>query len=224
MLFEKENRLKNNREEILKEMIVAIHPAFSSQKVGKLLESVLQSKMAEVTELLDTEQYAISWRRKCTAEWNTDSQSFIPLQKTEIIEEPFVLVYMHVEELIDRIQNNTVYRHIEKIQNAKKKYQVLLLVEGVEAYYKKRALLQKRLFENEVRKTINDPASATPKTSKKKKQVVSVDDLPSQESVEEYLNELQFMHDIMLVPTKSDDDTVSWIESLTTDLALGRYK
>ncbi|RCH99124.1 hypothetical protein CU098_003705 [Rhizopus stolonifer] len=226
-LFEKENRVRSNRNEILKEMIVDMHPDFRLQNAGKLLESVLKTKMAQVSSLLDQErnpQYTIAWRRKCNAEWNTDSQAFIPLQNTKITNEPFVLVYMLVNELNELIQTDEIYEHMKKIQQSKKGHQVILLIEGLEPYYKKRALLQKRFFENQVRQAIQDPNASSTGTNRRAKNTENIDSLPSRETVEEHLNELQIMYDIMLVPTKDEEDTASWIESLTTDLALGRYK
>lgn len=208
-------------------MIVDMHPDFRLQNAGKLLESVLKTKMAQVSSLLDQErnpQYTIAWRRKCNAEWNTDSQAFIPLQNTKITNEPFVLVYMLVNELNELIQTDEIYEHMKKIQQSKKGHQVILLIEGLEPYYKKRALLQKRFFENQVRQAIQDPNASSTGTNRRAKNTENIDSLPSRETVEEHLNELQIMYDIMLVPTKDEEDTASWIESLTTDLALGRYK
>ncbi|KAG1054378.1 hypothetical protein G6F43_003613 [Rhizopus delemar] len=228
MLYEKENRIRNNRDEILKEMIVDIHPNFRLTNAGKLLEAALKKKLAEVHSLLDQEKdnprYTIAWRRKCSAEWNTDSQTFIPLEKMNIIKEPFVLIYMHIDELNELIQSETIYNHIKQIQQSVKDDQILLLIEGLEPYYKKRALLQKRIFDNQVRQNIQDINTVAASSSRRVRGVEDIEKLPSRETIEQCLNELQILHDIMIVPTKNDEDTASWIESLTTDLALGRYK
>lgn len=228
MLYEKENRIRNNRDEILKEMIVDIHPNFRLTNAGKLLEAALKKKLAEVHSLLDQEKdnprYTIAWRRKCSAEWNTDSQTFIPLEKMNIIKEPFVLIYMHIDELNELIQSETIYNHIKQIQQSVKDDQILLLIEGLEPYYKKRALLQKRIFDNQVRQNIQDINTVAASSSRRVRGVEDIEKLPSRETIEQCLNELQILHDIMIVPTKNDEDTASWVESLTTDLALGRYK
>ncbi|CEG80443.1 hypothetical protein RMATCC62417_14782 [Rhizopus microsporus] len=225
-LFEKENRNKTDRATILKEMILDIHPDFLLTDAGKLLEASLIPKMAEIRPLSEHSElrYTISWKRKCQAEWHSESQTFIPLRNMKIIQEPYVLIYMPVDELNEYIQSETIFDHMEQVQSSAKDQQILLLIEGLEAYYKKRALIQRRHFQNQVRQSIEGPSNDSPSSRKRKSGQENLESLPSRETVEQYLNELQIVKNIMVVPTKNNEDTAVWIENLTVDLGLGRYK
>ncbi|CEG76216.1 hypothetical protein RMATCC62417_11145 [Rhizopus microsporus] len=225
-LFEKENRNKTDRTAILKEMILDIHPDFLLTDAGKLLEASLIPKMAEIRPLSEHSEfrYTISWKRKCQAEWHSESQTFIPLRNMKIIQEPYVLIYMPVDKLNEHIQSETIFDHMEQAQSSAKDRQILLIIEGLEAYYKKRALIQRRHFQNQVRQSIERPNNDSPSSRKRKSGQENLESLPSRETVEQYLNELQIVKNIMVVPTKNSEDTVVWIENLTIDLGLGRYK
>lgn len=223
-LFEKENRIRADRNEILKEIIVDVHPDFLETKPGQLLELVLVKKEAEIQNLLlrhPNPSFTLSWRRKTNSEWDQDSQAFIPLSNTKIVQEPVVLVYVDIPEFTKRIQNKTIDRYIDIIERDCDGCQIMLLIEGLEVYYKKKKLLKRREFELQVRNSLNETHATT---SKKKKGLAHMEDGLNPADVEECLNYLQLVRGIMLIPTKDDEDTASWIESLTTDLALGRYK
>ncbi|CEP15052.1 hypothetical protein [Parasitella parasitica] len=228
-LFEKENRIRADRNEILKEIIVDIHPDFLKTKPGQLLELVLTKKQAEIQDLTmrnPNPLYTLSWRRKTNSEWDQDSQTFIPIFNTKIVQEPVVLVYVDIPQFIQRIQNKTVDRYIDVIERDCDGRQIMLLIEGLEVYYKKKMLLKRRQFETQVRNSFDAEAgsSTSATSSKRKNALASLEDGLESSDVEECLNYLQIMRGVMLVPTKDDEDTASWIESLTTDLALGRYK
>ncbi|KAI9480286.1 MAG: hypothetical protein EXX96DRAFT_174921 [Benjaminiella poitrasii] len=231
-LYEKENRLRNDRNEILKEMILDIHPDFlESTKTGKLLEIALQKKEVDVQNLLiqnpHDPAYTIAWRRKCRSEWNTSSQSFIPLQKMKIVNESVVLVYVESFQFVQHIKNNTVDDYINRIQQSCQNRQVILMIEGLDSYYKKKRLLRRRQFDSQVRSTIMQQVSSTGARKRKNRNHPADEDItngPEPAVVEECMNYLQLVRHIMFVLTKDDEDSVSWIESLTTDLGLGRYK
>jgi hypothetical protein len=208
-------------------MIVDIHPEFLKTKAGQLLERVLDKKEAQCHNLLLQDkdpQYTIAWRRKCQSEWCSDSQTFIPLQSMKIAKEPVVLVYIDITQFVEHIQADTVDDYIDRIIHSSQDRQIMLLIEGLEAYYKKKMLHQRRQFESEVRNAI--PTLQTASTQKRKINAGLADVVngPGQAEIEATLNYLQLMRHIMLVLTKDGEDTASWIESLTTDLALGRYK
>jgi hypothetical protein len=208
-------------------MIVDIHPEFLKTKAGQLLERVLIKKEALCHNLLTQDkdpQYTIAWRRKCQSEWDSDSQAFIPLERTNIVKEPVVLVYVDMAQFIQHIQNDKVDDYIDQILQSSQDRQIMLLIEGLEVYYKKKVLHQRRQFESQVRNAI--PTLQTTSTQKRNinQGLADVANGPGQAEIEATLNYLQFMRDVMLVQTKDDEDTANWIESLTTDLALGRYK
>ncbi|KAI8984671.1 hypothetical protein BDF20DRAFT_861162 [Mycotypha africana] len=225
-LLEKENRIRSNRSQILQEMIIDVHPDFKASKPGELLERILQAKEAEVTVLDPSANHTIGWRRKITSEWDNDSQAFIPIAHTKVVRESFILVYMTALQFVDRIQRKSMDAFIDKV--AEPNYQILLMVEGLSQYYKKKLLYKRRQYDNQVRNAFrSEEEQQQPLTSSRRK-TKTLNELiingPEQNVIEEYLNYLMLVRNIMLVPTKDVEDTANWIESLTTDLALGRYK
>ncbi|KAL0144362.1 hypothetical protein V8B55DRAFT_1595125 [Mucor lusitanicus] len=231
LLFEKENRIRADRNEILKEIIVDVHPDFLKTKPGQLLELVLTKKEAEFQDLLlqnPDPTYTLSWRRKTNSEWDPNSRAFIPLSNTMIVQEPVVLVYVDMPNLTLRIKAKTIDRYIDIIEDDCDGRQIMLLIEGLEVYYRKKLLLKRRQFDAEVRGAFNEDgegsSTTTTAASKRKNNLANLDDGLEPSDIEECLNYLQLVRGVMLVPTKDEEDTASWIESLTTDLALGRYK
>lgn len=230
-MFEKENRIRADRNEILKEIIVDVHPDFLKTKPGQLLELVLTKKEAEFQDLLlqnPDPTYTLSWRRKTNSEWDPNSRAFIPLSNTMIVQEPVVLVYVDMPNLTLRIKAKTIDRYIDIIEDDCDGRQIMLLIEGLEVYYRKKLLLKRRQFDAEVRGAFNEDgegsSTTTTAASKRKNNLANLDDGLEPSDIEECLNYLQLVRGVMLVPTKDEEDTASWIESLTTDLALGRYK
>jgi hypothetical protein len=226
-LLEKENRLKANRTEILKEMIVEMHPDFVKTKAGELITLILEKKEA-VTKIMPTtnKSYHITWKRICSSEWDPTTMTFIPFSPSKIVKEPYVLVYVDIFDFVVRVQQDTMDDFIDDIKRqGGQDIQIMLLLEGLEVYYKKKLLATRRAVDNQVRSNIEGEAPTTAARQRKTNaQAEIIKNGPDREQVEECINYLQLMRDIMFVPTKNDEDTAGWLESLTTDLALGRYK
>ncbi|KAI8989459.1 hypothetical protein BDB01DRAFT_542981 [Pilobolus umbonatus] len=221
--FEKENRLKNNRKETLKEMIVDIHPDFLSTPTGESVQKLLTEREVTIQPLAASSKYSLSWKRKCTAEWNADSQTFIPISDTKIEEEACLLVYLNTDQFVQAIQSNTLDTRIDSIQQAYPNHQIMLVIEGLEAYYKKQSLIQKRQFQSQVLESLGPMLDGSSSSSRKRKKTADIELGLSQKSIEEYLVHLQLIKKVMHVCTKDGEDSASWIENFTADLAVGRY-
>ena len=219
-LLEKENRLKNDRSLVIKEMIVDIHPDYIETKAGQWLKLVLDKKETMI-KLVNHTHHQISWRRKCISEWNEDTLTFVPCASPKIIREPVVLVCMDVFDFVKYVKEGTIEEYLTTVESVNPGQQIMMLVEGLEVYYKKKQLLTKRQFDDQVRSTI---IGATASQPTRKKGQMEIAEGPTRETVEEMINFLQIMKSIMFVFTKDDEESASWIESLTTDLALKRYK
>ncbi|KAG2231398.1 hypothetical protein INT48_004433 [Thamnidium elegans] len=218
-LLERENRIKNDRVKTIKEMIVEMHPDFLKTSTGELVKVILEKKETIIKSASSSNLYHISWRRKCTSEWDENEMIFVPFEKPKIVQEPYVLVYIDVYAFINYVQADTIDAYIDKVQTNADSRQLILLVEGLHAYYKKKINLQRRLFDEQVRSTIEGASS-----SSRRRNQPEIENGPSQEEIESCIDHLMLERGVMLITTKKDEDSASWIESLTTDLALGRYK
>lgn len=228
-LLEKENRLKNDRIGILKEMIIEFHPDFIKTKAGECIQLILEKKEA-VTRIMTNSSlpFHVTWRRICSSEWDPTTMTFIPFTPSKIVKEPYVLVFEDVYDFVVRVQQDTVDSFIDNIERqAGPGIQIMVLIEGLEVYYKKKLLATRRAVDSQVRSNIEGEGASSTTNGRQRKtnaQTEIIKNGPEREQVEESINYLQLMRDIMFVPTKRDEDTASWLESLTTDLALGRYK
>lgn len=219
-LLEKENRLKNDRTQILKEIIVDMHPKFCESKPGVLLRSVLERKEA-TTKSVEHRKHHVSWRRIVRSEWDENTATFVPYDMPKIIKEPYILVYLEALEFVKHVKEKTMDEYIDGIQYTSPNQQVFFLIEGLDAYYTKKKTLERRHFEDRIRSTIE--GSTTASTSRKRIEQ-EIEEGPDRKTVEECINYLQIIKSVMFVMTKDDEDTASWLDSLTTDLALRRYK
>lgn len=219
-LLEKENRLKNDRTQILKEIIVDMHPKFCESKPGVLIRSVLERKEATVKSVKHRNHH-VSWRRQVRSEWDENTATFVPYDLPKIIDEPYILVYLEALDFVKHIKEETMDDYIDGIQCTSPNQQVFLLIEGLETYYSKKKNLERRHFEDRIRSTIEGSTTAS---ASRKKIEQEIEEGPDRKTVEDCINYLQIIKSIMFVMTKDDEDTASWLDSLTTDLALRRYK
>lgn len=219
-ILERENRIKNDRVQTVKEMIVDIHPDFVKTTTGQLVKRLLEKKETPMKLTPASNSYHVSWRRVCKSEWDANEMMFVPFANPKIIHEPYAVIFIDVYEFVNYVKNDTIDAYIDKVQLNAGSRQLFLLVEGLQAYYKKKISYQRRIFDEQVRSTI-EGSSATP--SRRKNQP-EIENGPNQEQVESCIDHLILERGIMLLTTKKDEDSASWIESLTTDLAIGRYK
>ncbi|KAI7879954.1 hypothetical protein K492DRAFT_130786 [Lichtheimia hyalospora FSU 10163] len=217
-------------------MILEVDKEFASSNRGELLRQVIVSKEAEIKEV-DTMYYTIAWSRKCTAEWNEEQASFIPYsdKQVRIIQESQVLIFMPVSELCELVQSSDRDGRIDRMQAAAgNDKQLLLMVEGLEAYYKRKNLLKQRDFEQAVIRSMgngNTTAEASSSNNNNNNNRRIRDPLtaaaltgPTKQDMEEALTYFQLMKNIMLVPTTDEEDTVDWIVALTADIGSAPYK
>lgn len=232
-MFEQANRLRRKRDDLYSEMILEVDKEFASSSRGELLRQVIIPKEAEIKEV-ETMYYTIAWSRKCTAEWNEELASFIPYpdKKVRIVQEPQVLIFMPVPELCELVKSSDRDRRIDRMQAAAgNDKQLLLMVEGLETYYKRKNLLRQRDFEQAVIRSIeNGHATAESSSSSSSNRRIR-DPLtaaamtgPTKQDMEEALTYFQLMKNIMLVPTTDEEDTVDWIVALTADIGSAPYK
>lgn len=231
-MFEQANRLRRKRDDLYSEMILEVDKEFASSSRGELLRQVIIPKEAEIKQV-ETMYYTIAWSRKCTAEWNEEQASFIPYpdKQVRIIQEPQVLIFMQVPELCELVQSSDRDRRIDRMQAAAgNDKQLLLMVEGLETYYKRKHLLRQRDFEQAVIRSIENGNAITESSSSSSNRRIR-DPLtaaamtgPTKQDMEEALTYFQLMKNIMLVPTTDEEDTVDWIVALTADIGSAPYK
>ncbi|KAF7725982.1 putative monocarboxylate transporter mch1 [Apophysomyces ossiformis] len=226
-LLEQANKLRNNRQEMLAEMIVDVDTDFAESSHGQLLRESLIAKDAKFNVIKEPLPYTIAWRRICSAEWDDDSQSFIPCDR-RIKEESYVLVFMDMKKMCELIDIRSLDTFMDEVKMKAANKQVILMLEGLEEYYKARQRVIRRRFESTVLSSLQEADSSDAGSSNRKrprKGTISTlaESGPSREMTEETLTYLQVVKDIMLLPTENEEKTVDWILNLTMDMGHALY-
>ncbi|KAI9489476.1 hypothetical protein BDB00DRAFT_876350 [Zychaea mexicana] len=227
-IFEQANKLRTNRHELLAEMILDVQPLFNCSTRGELLKEVIESKEAQV-HVADTGLHTIGWRRKTQATWDEEQGTFIPHpdNQVHIIEEPFVLVFMDMQQLCTLVKSTDMDTQIDRIQNrAGASRKIMLMIEGLETYYKRKTLLIQRDFNSAVLVNLGQADAGASGSRRKRASTAKSDTImeaartgPTKAEMEEKLTYLQMMKSVRLVPTVDQADSVDWIVALTADIA-----
>ncbi|CAO3634251.1 unnamed protein product [Cunninghamella blakesleeana] len=252
------NRLKVDRFEVIKEMIVIFHdPIFCSNTHGQLLLAALNENNVQyklIPSKNNRNKVTLKWQRKTKAAWDKSKQQFIPFEENEerILNEHAAFLFLQVEEFIEIIQENDIDTWIDDIKSSSineeeeegddDSIQLFLMIEGLEAFYKKKTNWQRRKFASRVLENMNDLPSensntdnehgdstqSSSTTSRKRKRNNNsnnslLENSPSRTEIEEKLTYLQVMKDIMLIISTNEEDSVDWMISLTADLARSVY-
>ncbi|KAI7851497.1 hypothetical protein BDC45DRAFT_211712 [Circinella umbellata] len=223
-------------------MILEVRPEFACSPRGELLKQVVKEKEADF-RATDTGLHTITWRRKCTAAWDDEQGSFIPYadNQVRIIQEPYVLLFMDMQQLCKLLQGKeeeAMDTQMDRIQSrAGHDRKIILMIEGLESYYKKKTLLAQRDFNKAVLENLSQQqeqsAGGSSSSSRRKATTTSKsnDSImeaartgPTKADMEEKLTYLQMMKNVRLVPTTDQADSVDWIVALTADIANSIYK
>ncbi|KAI9321665.1 hypothetical protein BX666DRAFT_1904439 [Dichotomocladium elegans] len=228
--LEQANRVRNNRQELYSEMILDVDRDFYASSRGELLRQAIAAKEAELRQV-NTMYCTITWHRKTRAAWNEKEGTFIPYPDNEvrIVQESKVLVFMDIEEICEFVQSPDREDRIDRIKRACDGRQVLLMIEGLDGYYKRKNLLQQRNFEQSVIQSLSGEGSTTTHSMRGPKRkhdalTLMAETGPTRMQIEESLTYFQLVKDIMLVPTTDEADSVDWIMALTADIASAIYK
>ncbi|KAI8093067.1 uncharacterized protein BX664DRAFT_357544 [Halteromyces radiatus] len=270
-LLQQVNRQRKDRNELIKEMIVVVHdPSFIDTEQGKLLQMTLTEKGTTImnntlrtpstpsssssssSPALSTSfpisssipaMYTLTWQRRCRAEWNEKEQQFIPFDNGQIRiqDESSALIFIKAESLIEIIHQGYVDNWIDTIQQTVPDKQLFLMIEGLEAHYKKKLNWQRRQFASAVMENLTEDnsgcddeessqqrsSSTTGGNGRRRNQRNTATNLlvcgPSRSEIEEQLTYLQVIKDVMLIQTTNEEDSVDWLVALTTDLAKAPY-
>ncbi|KAI8070674.1 hypothetical protein BC940DRAFT_365746 [Gongronella butleri] len=231
------NRLPRDRTELIKDMVFIVHDgAFLASETGLLLKtSVLQQETT--LEESPCRGCTLTWRQRRTAYWDDDAEQFMPyadgVERSEALKA--ALMFVTADELAEVVRTDRIDEWMDQWQpSGGPETQVFLMIEGLQAFYRKKLTWQRRQFTARVRdsmstsnSTDDTPATSSSSSSSRKRRadpITSVADLPSKEKIEETLAYLQIVKDIMLLPTNDPQDSVDMLFAITSTLALAVYR
>jgi crossover junction endonuclease EME1 len=219
------NKIKGNKLEICKELIVDISNDFSSKTLIDYLRDNSKYNYMTINTFQHDIPNVIKWRRKVTSVWNDELCGFMPIPE-RIQDESFLLIYFDVSEFIKLVKDDNLSENINRLQETFINKKLIILIEGYENYCRKRKTQINRNFTDAVRfgieeHDVEDVETTKISTKKKKK---NHEQEPNLEEVEEKFLWLQIIANCFIIHTKDFEDTAETIGILSTDIATIPYK
>lgn len=231
VMLEKANRLGNSRETVLTDMIVDIDTTFAESTRGVLLQEKVKERGAEIHIMDRQGLYTLSWRRRWDSEWNDELDAFVPYPEgqTRVKEENLLLVFLETKDLCNLVEQGEsgLDAWAEKLRDRAPRKRIMLMTEGLETYYRKRRTLERRDFEQQVLQRLDWTAADGSGASRRRRRTQADVDTglgPSKDAIENALTYLQFMQDVMLVPTNDQQETIDWMVAMTAEVARAPYR
>ncbi|CAG8435963.1 uncharacterized protein OCT59_010764 [Rhizophagus irregularis] len=219
------NKIKGNKLEICREIIVDVSNDLSSKSLVDYLRDNPKYNYMTINTFQHDIPNIIKWRRKVTAEWDDELCAFMPIPE-KIQDESFLLIYFDVSEFIKLIKDDNLSENINRLRETFINKKLVILIEGYENYCRKRKTQINRNFTDAVRLGIEDhdveDMETTRVPTKKKKK--NYEQEPDLEEVEEKFLWLQIIAKCLIIHTKDFEDTAETIGILSTDIATIPYK
>lgn len=220
------NALRSASKDTLHDTILCLEKSLHESELGKAIQTQFMGKAAEIVEIEDAFQYTIRWQTKTRAEWDTLSQSYIPFEneKISIIKNKHVAVWMNMQRFTTMIECGDLIPFLTGIKAQQAGSQVVLIIEGLQKYYRDQKNHRSRVFQNSVLKSIAEEFGeqrSRPSTSKKPRTSKTdwMVDAPDKNTIEDIMLSLQLREKIMIVHTANITETASWIASFSATMA-----
>lgn len=154
------NKIRHSKTDALKDMIVVVDSALSAD--GGILAPVfeqLRSRLEEHGATITTADgpRAILFERRVRARYNPDEQLWEPLDTEHIIREPTAMVLTSGEEAVQALEEDTLRKHIDEACarcDHAAPVQALLLIVGLDAYFRKQRASRNRAYAQAVRRRL----------------------------------------------------------------------
>ncbi|KAM3586046.1 hypothetical protein VKS41_002576 [Umbelopsis sp. WA50703] len=227
--FKEANAIRVVSTDKLQDTIICLESSLHDSEAGQAIKAQFEEKEAEILSVEHPVESSIQWRRKCLAEWDTSSQSFVPNEhgKTKIVQDKHIAIYLNMQRFIGLITNNQLIPTLNQLQSMQSECQIILIVEGLQKYSRDRKNLQSRSFQSLVLRGIantyaddqrSTETSRKPRNNKSDKSEWLTNG-PDRNALEDIMTMLQFEHRIMIIQTVDCTATASWVASLTANIA-----
>lgn len=215
----------------LHDTILCLESSLHDSEVGQAIQLQFQDKEAEILSVDHLVENTIQWRRKCLADWDSSSQSYIPNEqgKIKIVQDKHIGIYFGMQQLVELIIKNQLISTMERLKDQHNQCQIIIFIEGLQKYYRNRKNLQSKSFQNLVLQGIantytDDQRSVS--TSKKPRNNKSdqsewLANGPDRDTLEDIMTRLQFEYRVMIIQTVDCAATASWVASVTANIATG---
>ena len=237
------NKLRIDRTESVREMIVDLSPALVEADgglLGQRLLSLLGDAGCEACPGWlppaslgpDANNWRlVTWRRRVRADYNAERGLFVPLDEPQVRAEQQVLVHLTAAEFVaiacpqaapaasPSSGRPSLDRHVAMLKRlgAAAGVRPIYLIEGLAAYYRQARASENRQFRSQVHSAMSGSSAttATPATAGKR---------ATEDRIEDALLKLQVKHNCLIQQTATAEQSAEWIAIFTADISHIPYK
>ena len=188
------------------------------------LRTRLEEHGVGITVRTESKNGCIFFERRVRAKYNPEEQLWEPLGSEYIMREPTVVVLVSGEHVVDAIERGSLKEVVRDacghFTNDKEIHgeqpQVLLLVVGLETYFRKRRANRNRDYTQAVRRRLQGDGPVT--------QNMSLNDDEQHAKVNSGLLGMQMLHRCHVVRLNTVAELVDCLHSITGDVAVRPYR
>jgi hypothetical protein len=153
-------------------LIIELSSTICSEPASSSFHPLLADFSAELAErkgsisFFDTPglNNVMTFRRLVAAKWNEKRRLMVPLEKAEKVREQTVIIYLTAMELVDLIVQDELLdlpSRVRAVVGLGPRAQVMLVVQGILAYYRERKKMEARAYQNEMQARMGGSATAS---------------------------------------------------------------
>lgn len=225
------NRVRNDKKETSKEMIVDLPMSMDGQRVNDQIKDFLKNLDIESNTYQSAIPNVIRWRRKVDSYFD-EEKGYRVAKVKEIQDENHVLCLMSAKEVISLVtaiasqaNNETLEGHVRKFKTAFEGCTPIYLIEGFHAWMRKNRNLRNREYQAAVLCQAHEAGpralSGTQQGPRRKKEAeVYIDE----DFIEDALLKLQVMNNCLIHHTATPFESAEWVANFTQHISLIPYK
>lgn len=161
----------------------------------------------------------VTWKRRVTASYNAEQDTFVPCDPKEISERVLTLFY-EASELVENIQNGIVELHIQaalrraKLEDPLLDYHLVIIVPGFREYLRKLQSAEDKRYREQIQEKMNE-------TSKRRKTLEPVSITAN--AAQNLISDAEVSLGVNIFMTKSLEETIDWLASFTYAIGNSLY-
>lgn len=216
-LWKEANKLRRFKDDVLKEMVCEVAFCLKEKLMTEYFHE--QFKLPTVRHTY-FEIPLVCWKRRVTADYNAEQDTFVPCELKEISEKVLVLFY-EAKELVENVQNGIIEKHMEtahrraKLEDPLLDYYLVIMVPGFKDYVRKLKTAEDRKYREQIQEQIDGATTKRRKTTEAAK-ITST-------GAQELIMKAEVSLGVNFFFTKTLEESIDWLSSFTYTIGNSLY-
>ncbi|WBW70916.1 Holliday junction resolvase subunit Eme1 [Schizosaccharomyces osmophilus] len=211
--LQKINKVKRTREECLSEMILSLSDADLSTVWGASVSETLNPFSCEFRTVKHQQKSTVFWKRKVNTYFDHSANRF-EFVTEHVQNEPFSLYRTPCSDFVTKIADGILDDFVKSCKLQSPNSKLIIILEGVNSHFKNVKSDINRQYAN----AVNTGTRPLLFGSLSKFQTIT------KEVLESEVCRINVQHNVLLNYSNDEKETADWIISITSDIALSRYK